>query len=163
MCTPASTMTVEVDGMVMFWQISYGLPARVHVTVCPGAGIGGRLQVPAGAARRGLECAAVAVKAVNDAKSNTNAVLSISRFERCVNIAVFFIWFLFGYKGTRAQPFFRNAVHPLISSSLGDQTGWEKAIEWFHNVRFSLQSYPRPPRGINSSSRREPIPSTAKR
>ena len=53
--------------MVMFWQISYGLPARVHVTVCPGAGIGGRLHVPAGAARRGLEDAAVAVKAVNDA------------------------------------------------------------------------------------------------
>ena len=66
MCTPASTITVEVDGMVMFWQISYGLPARVHVTVCPGAGIGGRLHVPAGAARRGLEDAAVAVKAVND-------------------------------------------------------------------------------------------------
>ena len=91
MCTPASTMTVEVDGMVMFWQISYGLPARVHVTVCPGEGIGGRLHVPAGAARRGLEGAAVAVKAVNDARSNTNATLSTSRVERCVNIAVLFI------------------------------------------------------------------------
>ena len=42
-------MTVEVDGMVIFWQISYGLPASVHVTVCPGEGIGGRLQTPAGA------------------------------------------------------------------------------------------------------------------
>jgi hypothetical protein len=84
-------MTVEVDGMVMFWQISYGLPARVHVTVCPGAGIGGRLHVPVGAARRGLEGAAVAVKAVNDARSNINATLSISRVERCVKIAVVFI------------------------------------------------------------------------
>src|SRR6476660_527534 len=91
MCTPASTMTVEVGGMVMFWQISYGLPARVHVTVCPGAGIGGRLQVPAGAARRGLAGAAVAIKAVNDARINTSAALRISRVKRCVNIAVAFI------------------------------------------------------------------------
>jgi len=84
-------MTVEVGGMVMFWQISYGLPARVHVTVCPGAGIGGRLHVPAGAARRGFEDATVAVKTVSDARSNTNATLGISRIERCVNIAVPFI------------------------------------------------------------------------
>jgi hypothetical protein len=63
----------------MFWQISYGLPARVHITVCPGVGIGGRLHVPAGAARRGLEDAAVAV---NDARSISNAALSISRVER---------------------------------------------------------------------------------
>ena len=75
----------------MFWQISYGLPARVHVTVCPGAGIGGRLHVPAGAARLDLEGVAVAVKAVNDVRSNTSTTLSISRVERCVKIAVFFI------------------------------------------------------------------------
>jgi hypothetical protein len=84
-------MTVEVDGMVMFWQISYGLPARVHVTVCPGVGIGGRLHVPAGAARRGLEGATLAFNAVNDARSNTNATLSISRVERFVTRAVPFI------------------------------------------------------------------------
>jgi hypothetical protein len=59
-----------------------------------------------GTTRRGLEGAAIAVKIVKDANSNTNAALSISRFERYVNTAVFFIWFLFGYKGTRAQPFF---------------------------------------------------------
>ena len=105
-------MTVEVDGMVMFWQISYGLPARVHVTVCPGAGIGGRLHVPAGAARRGLEDAAVAVKAVNDARSNTNAALSISRVERCVKTAVFFIWFLFGYKETALSLFCETPCIP---------------------------------------------------
>jgi hypothetical protein len=84
-------MTVEVDGMVIFWQISYGLPARVHVTVCPNAGIGGRLHVPAGAARRGLEGAAVAVKDVNDERSSTSATPKIFRVERCVKIAVFFI------------------------------------------------------------------------
>src|SRR5215211_5951246 len=91
MCTPASTLTVEVDGMVMFWQISYGLPARVHVTLCPGAGIGGRLHVPVGAARRGLEGAAVAVEAINDARSNTSATLSMSRVERCLSTAGRFI------------------------------------------------------------------------
>src|SRR5262245_16750634 len=76
--TPASTITVEVDGIVMFWQISYGLPARVHVMLCPGAGIGGRLQVPAGAARGAFEGAAVAIKGVNDARSNTNVAPTIS-------------------------------------------------------------------------------------
>ena len=50
-----------------------------------------RLHVTAGAARRGLEDAAVAVKAVNDARINTIAALRISRVERCVNIAVAFI------------------------------------------------------------------------
>ena len=90
MWTPASTTTVEVDGMVMFWQISYGLPARVHVTVCPGAGIGGRLHVPAGAGRRGLG-AAVVVKAVNQTRDNTNAALSMCRVERRLNVAVPFI------------------------------------------------------------------------
>lgn len=40
MCAPASIMTGEVDAMVMFWQILYGLPVRVHVTICPGVGIG---------------------------------------------------------------------------------------------------------------------------
>ena len=104
-------MTVEVDGMVMFWQISYGLPARVHVTVCPGAGTGGKLQVPVGAARRGLEGAAVAVKAVNDARINTSAALRISRVERCVNIAVAFI------EGLLAQK--RNPCSALFAKNRG--------------------------------------------
>jgi len=85
-------MTIEVAGIVMFWQISYGLSARVHVTPCPGAGIGGRLQVPVGGARRDLESCIVAAKVVNDARSNTNAAIKILRVKRCVNAVVFLMF-----------------------------------------------------------------------
>src|SRR5262245_6398748 len=113
MCTPASTITAEVSGMVMFWQISYGLHARVHVTVCPGAGIGGRLHVPLGV-RRGFEIAAVAVRATNDVKRNINATLTISRVERYVNRVVAFILGLLGGKQIANGLVLRNTVRLLV-------------------------------------------------
>ena len=85
-------MTVEVDGMVMFWQISYGLPASVHVTVCPGEGIGGKLQTPAGAfaCGRGREDSMLPESSVRAPESNTSAVVRMFR-EECLKIVVVFI------------------------------------------------------------------------
>jgi hypothetical protein len=46
--TPGSTFTVAPAGMDTFWHTRYGLPASVHVTVCPAAGIAGWLHGGAG-------------------------------------------------------------------------------------------------------------------
>jgi hypothetical protein len=81
--------------MVISWQISYGLPASVHVTDCPGAGIGGRLHVPAGAATCGREDCALEVKAVSIPKSNTDAAVKILRVKRCLNTVVVFMFGVF--------------------------------------------------------------------
>ena len=159
MCTPASTMTVEVAGMVMFWQISYGLPARVHVTVCPGAGIGGRLQVPAGAfARgRGREDSTPPARSVKAPESNTNAVVRIFRKE-CLKIIVVFISCLLGKKKAAIGFFARHraflgAAQPLRRNNKvgyneplclvccypceGTQARREKEIEYFHAASYN--------------------------
>jgi len=109
-------MTVEVDGIVMFWQISYGLFARVHVTVSPGMGIGGRLHVPAGAVTCGRKDCALEVKAVSVPKSNTDAAVKILRVKRCLNTVVVF---MFGVFAGTAEP---SNVEELGCSCAGSAT-----------------------------------------